>query len=302
MKTIEPLARLSHERSGRSPTLQKTENTSRYWQWRDDLRVVRGSFARGSIKWRFIPMTVATALALTQIPAANGGVDRQGGGTVTNLQTLLTAALNPVSHLIKVPFQNNFDFGIGPDRVTRYTLNFEPIVPFTLNEDWNLIVRTIVPFVSQPSAGAGKPSMTGLGDINPALFLSPSTSRRHFWGIGPTFTFPTGTSPQLTSGQWSMGPSAVYMATPGRWMIGGVVSHQWSVDGWSDRTVNSSCIQPMVICHLPKGWYLVSVPVITADWEADSGDRWTVPLGGGVGNIVKLGKMPLNLTLPDPVL
>jgi hypothetical protein len=245
----------------------------------------------------FIRGVLAAALVLTLAPAAKGGTELDRGDAGTNLQSLVTEALNPVSMLIKVPFQNNFDFGIGPNKVTRYTLDIEPIVPFRLTEDWNLITRTIIPIVSQPSAGPGMAGMAGLGDINPSFFLSPASHRHLFWGFGPTFTFPTGTSPQLTSGQWSLGPTAVVMATPGSWMIGLVANQQWSVGGWGDRSVNSTYIQPMVIYHLPKGWYLASVPVITADWEADPGNRWTVPVGGGVGKIVKLGKLPLNLQL-----
>ena len=234
---------------------------------------------------------MAAALVLTLAPAAHGG---DGD---TNLQALVTAALNPVSMMVKVPFQNDFNFGVGPNRVTQYTLDLEPIVPFALNGDWNLITRTIIPITSQPSAGRGQASVAGLGDVNPSIFLSPATRGHQFWGLGPTFTFPTGTSPPLTSGQWSLGPSAVYLATPGRWMVGAVANQQWSVAGWRDRNVNSTYIQPMVIYHLNQGWYLVSVPVITADWEADSGNRWTVPVGGGAGKIVKLGKQPLNLQL-----
>ena len=251
-------------------------------------------------KRTFIHGAMAAALALTLAPAANGGMDldTDGGDGGTNLQSLVTAALNPVSKMMKVPFQNDFDFDVGPNKVTQYTLNIEPIVPFTLNEDWNLITRTVIPIISQPSAGSGMAGMAGLGDINPSIFLSPAAKGRHqFWGIGPTFTFPTGTSPQLTSGQWSLGPSVVYLATPGPWMIGAFANQQWSVGGWSDRNVNSTYIQPMLIYHLPKGWYLTSIPVITANWEADSGNRWTVPVGGGAGKIVKLGRLPLNLQL-----
>jgi hypothetical protein len=246
----------------------------------------------------FIHGALAAGLALTLAPAAKGGMDMDGGDGGTNLQALVTAALNPVAKMMKVPFQNDFDFGVGPNQVTQYTLNIEPIVPFTLNEDWNLITRTVIPIISEPSAGPGQASVAGLGDINPSIFLSPAAKGRHqFWGIGPTFTFPTGTSPQLTSGQWSLGPSAVYMATPGQWMLGVFANQQWSVGGWGDRNVNSTYIQPMLIYHLPKGWYLTSIPVITANWEADSGNRWTVPVGGGAGKIVKLGKVPLNLQL-----
>jgi hypothetical protein len=139
--------------------------------------------------------------------------------------------------------------------------------------------------------------MDGLGDINPSIFLSPAKSHHQFWGFGPAFTLPTGTLPQLTSGKWSLGPSALYMTMPGPWMIGAVANHQWSVGGWGERKVSETYIQPMVIYHLTEGWYLVSVPIITADWKAASGNRWTVPVGGGAGKVVKLGKRPLNLQL-----
>ncbi|MFZ0826709.1 MAG: neuromedin U [Verrucomicrobiia bacterium] len=250
-----------------------------------------------TIKPIFVQVAMLAALALAPVPVARGDMDMDGGAGGTNLQALVTAALNPVSKMVKVPFQNDFNFGVGPNHVTQYTLDIEPIVPFTLNEDWNLITRTIIPITSQPSAGPGLSSMAGLGDINPSIFLSPANGRHQFWGVGPTFTFPTGTSPPLTSGQWTLGPSAVYLATPGPWMIGVVANEQWSVGGWRDRNVSSTYIQPMVIYHLPRGWYLASVPVITADWEADSGNRWTVPVGGGVGKIVKVGRRPLNLQL-----
>jgi hypothetical protein len=236
----------------------------------------------------------AIAAVLALAPAAKGESE---GDTSTNLQALVTEALNPVSALIKVPFQNNFDFGIGPNRVTKFTLNIQPVVPFTLSDDWNLITRTVLPIISQPSAGPGLSSMSGLGDINPSLFLSPAAKDHHFWGLGPTFTFPTGTSSELTSGQVSCGPAAVYMATPGKWMVGAVAYQQWNIGGWGDKSVSSTYIQPLVVYHLPNGWYLASVPVITADWTADPGNRWTVPVGGGVGKMVKLGKLPVNLQL-----
>jgi hypothetical protein len=200
--------------------------------------------------------------------------------------------------MITVPFQNNFNFGVGPDDVTQYVLDIQPVVPFTLNEDWNLITRTIIPFISQPSAGPDQPSMTGLGDINPTLWLSPASSREMFWGVGAAFTLPTGTETQLTSGKWSLGPSAVLMWTPGKWMIGAVANEQWSVAGWSDEKVNTTFIQPMLVYHLSDGWYLASVPTMTANWEAElSKDRWTVPIGGGAGRVFKLGGQAMNLQL-----
>ena len=249
------------------------------------------------IKNVFLKLAIVTALALTRVPAAKGGTDPVAGEAGKGLQALVSESLNPVSGTIKVPFQSNFDFGIGPAHVTRSTLDIGPIIPFRLNEDWNLITRTIIPIVSQPSAGPHEASLDGLGDINPAIFLSPAHSHHQVFGFGPSVTLPTGTSPQLTSGKWSVGPSVVYMTMPGPWMIGAVASHQWSVGGWGDREVSETSIQPIIIYHLPEGWYLVSVPLITADWKAASDNRWTVPVGGGAGKVVKLGKLPLNLQL-----
>jgi len=244
-------------------------------------------------RYTFFQKVLAAALALLLAPAAGAW----GGEIDTNLQSLVNESLNPVSLMVKVPLQNNFNFGIGPDKVTQSTLDLDPIVPFTLGPDWNLITRAVIPISSQPSAGPGQPGVAGLGDINPTIFLSPAPTGGRFWGVGPTCTLPTGTAPSLTSGQWSLGPAAVYLATPGSWMLGAFVNQQWSLGGWGGRRVSTATLQPMVIYHLPRGWYLVSVPIITANWEADAADRWTVPVGGGLGKIVKLGRTPVNLQL-----
>ncbi|MCP5129941.1 MAG: transporter [Pseudomonadales bacterium] len=214
-----------------------------------------------------------------------------------SLNALATKALNPVAKMISVPFQNNLNYGVGPDDDTQYVLDIQPVVPFTLSENWNLITRTIIPIVSQRAAGPDQSSKDGLGDINSTLWLSPAAGHDLFWGVGPTFTVPSGSSKELTSGQWSLGPSAVLMWTPGRWMVGAVANQQWSVAGWRDQNVSASYIQPMVVYHLPDGWYLASVPVITADWKADSGDVWTVPVGGGAGKVLKIGHQAMNLQL-----
>src|ERR1700741_2666563 len=104
---------------------------------------------------------------------------------------------NPVANLISVPFQNNFNFGIGPNDATQWVLNIQPVIPITLNKDWNLITRTIMPIINQPSFAPGIPSPFGLGDINPSLFLSPANAGKLIWGVGPTMTFPTATDSLL---------------------------------------------------------------------------------------------------------
>ncbi len=206
---------------------------------------------------------------------------------------------NPVADLISVPFQNNFNFGVGPNKVTQYLLNVQPVIPFKLTEDWNLITRTILPIINQPSPAPGVESAFGLGDLNPTLFLSPRKSGAVIWGLGPTFTFPTATDSILGSGKWSAGPAGVVLTMQGPWVLGVLANNQWSFAGWGDQDVNQMLIQPFVNYNFPDGWYLTTVPDITANWKASSGNVWTVPLGGGFGNLWRVGKvgLPINTQL-----
>ena len=206
---------------------------------------------------------------------------------------------NPVADLISVPFQNNFNFGVGPNNVTQYILNVQPVIPFKLTEDWNLITRTILPIINQPSPAPGAESAFGLGDLNPTLFLSPGKPGALIWGVGPTFTFPTATDSILGSGKWSAGPAAVALTIHGPWVIGALLNQQWSFAGWGDQNVSAMLIQPFVNFNFPGGWYLTSAPVITANWKASSENVWTVPLGGGFGKLWRVGKvgLPVNTQL-----
>ena len=257
---------------------------------------VQGQFAGGplvldnlhSILYR--PLTLAVAPG-EGAEGGGGGKDQEGQ------EALAKAAQNPVAKLISVPFQNNFNFGVGPNNAVQYVLNFQPVIPITLSEDWNLITRTILPTINQPSPAPGVRSAFGLGDLNPTLFLSPAKPGILTWGLGPTFTFPTATDPMLGNGKWCAGPAAVALTTQGRWVIGVLANQQWSFAGWGDRDVSAFLVQPFVNYNLPHGWYLVTAPVMTADWKASSDNRWTAPLGGGVGKIQRFGKLPLNIQL-----
>jgi hypothetical protein len=205
---------------------------------------------------------------------------------------------NPVADLISVPFQNNFNLRAGADHdQTIYILNVQPVIPLRLTEDWNLITRTIAPIINQPSLFPGDESAFGLGDLNPTFFLSPAKPGKFIWGVGPTFTLPTATDSRLGSGKWSMGPAAVGLVMDGPWVAGALVNQQWSFAGWRDQDVSQLLIQPFVNYNLPDAWYLVSAPILTANWEASSGNKWTVPLGGGVGKLFKLDKLPINTQL-----
>jgi hypothetical protein len=201
-----------------------------------------------------------------------------------------------VADLISLPFQNNFNFGVGSRERTVYVLNVQPVIPFHLTEEWNLITRWVTPIINQPSLFPGMSSATGLGDINPSFFFSPAKAGDFIWGVGPTFTLPTASDRLLGSGKWSMGPTGVVLKIAGPWVLGALINNQWSVGGWGDRNVNAMLLQPFLNYNLPAGWYLSSAPIITANWQADkAGSVWTVPVGGGIGKLFRLGQiLPLE--------
>ena len=215
----------------------------------------------------------------------------EGNGT----EDLAKAAQNPVANMISLPFQNNTNFGVGPGNDIQNVFNIQPVIPFSLSEDWNLITRTIAPLIYQPELVPGAGSTFGLGDINTTLFLSPAKPGKLIWGLGPVFSFPTATDGVLGTDKWSAGPSAVALTINGPWVIGGLASNLWSYAGDSDRAdVNQFLFQYFINYNLADGWYLSSAPIITANWEADSGNQWTIPFGGGVGKIFKIGKQAMN--------
>jgi len=208
---------------------------------------------------------------------------------------LAKQAQNPVANLISLPFQNNTNFGIGPDDETQNILNIQPVWPFTLNEDWNLITRTILPVVSQPDIlTGGEGSTTGIGDTTFTAFLSPKDSGKLTWGVGPVLLFPTATDDVLGADKWGAGASVVLLAMPGNWVVGSLFSNVWSFAGSGDQDINLFTWQYFINYNLPNKWYLTSAPIITANWEADSDNTWTVPFGGGIGKIFNIGKQPVN--------
>src|SRR5277367_779050 len=223
----------------------------------------------------------------------------------TNTDALRDAAQNPVASLISVPLQENFNFGTGPADRTQNVLNIQPVIPLSLSQNWNLIVRWIAPVVSQPVGPQppGSPVQTtgvyGLGDMNPTFFISPKKSKV-IWAVGPTFVLPTATNTTfLGQGKLSMGPAVVVLVQPKPWTIGFLANNVWSVAGHSNidkPPVNQFLLQWFVNYNMKKGWYLTTSPIITANWRAPSGDVWTVPWGGGVGRIMKLGFQPVNIT------
>jgi hypothetical protein len=210
---------------------------------------------------------------------------------------LAKASQNPVADMISFPLQNNTNFGIGPYSRDQDVLNIQPVIPLHLTKKWNLITRTILPIVWQPDAsqptGQG---WYGLGDLNPSLFFSPAKSGKLIWGVGPAMVFPTATAPQLGQGKVSAGPAVVALTTPGHWVIGALANNVWSFAGTGSRPpVNQFLLQYFINYNMKKGWFVTTSPIITADWRASSGNALTLPFGGGVGRIMKLGFQPVNI-------
>jgi hypothetical protein len=204
-------------------------------------------------------------------------------------------AQNPIASVISVPIENDFNPQTGINKEDSYVLQFKPVVPFKLSDDWNLITRTIVPVIQVPELAPGVNGTTGLGDIQTSLFLSPAKVGKVIWGAGPVISLPTATEDILGTKKVSIGPTAVALSIQGHWLFGTLVQNLFSVAGPSARRdVNQMLMQPFVNYNMRHGWYLTSSPIITSNWEANSNNRWTVPVGGGVGKIVHFGKLPVN--------
>jgi len=214
-------------------------------------------------------------------------------------EELAKLAQNPIANLISVPFQNNTNFNYGPEAGTQNVLNVQPVIPFSINADWDLVTRTIVPLIWQPELVPNQAMEFGLGDIQLSGFLGPSQPGPGglLWGAGAIVQIPTNSDERLGNKNWGLGPTAVVLKLEqgNPWVYGALVNNVWSLT--SDErggAYNNFLLQPFVNYNLPGGTYIASSPIVTANWRAESGQKWIVPLGLGVGHIFHLGKLPLN--------
>ena len=240
--------------------------------------------------WRAVTIVLIGLLMTMAVPAQ----EEEGA--------LAKQSQNPVGNLISLPFENNTYFDVGPEDAIVNTLFLKPVYPINLSgiglAKWNLINRGIIPITYQEERFEGEGSEFGLGDITYQGFFSPAQPGKVIWGFGPAITFPTATDDRLGTDKWSAGPAVVVLAMPGRWVVGGLVSHAWSFAGDDDREdVSLSSLQYFINYNFPSGWYFSSTPIMTYNWEADSGNRWTIPVGGGFGRLIKIGKLPVDCKL-----
>jgi hypothetical protein len=227
-------------------------------------------------------------------------------------QDLAKELANPISSLISVPFQYNYQGEIGPARAgTKNFVNIQPVIPFSLDADWNLISRTIVPVVKQhdistgsgdqfdigetaQTTSPGSGHQFGLGDISQSLFFSPKASGPGgiIWGVGPVLLLPTGTHTLLTSGKWGAGPTAVALIQREGFTFGALANHIWSFAGDNRPNVNSTYMQPFVAYTTKQATTFTLSTETTYNWTAQ---QWTVPIIGQVSQVLKIGDQPLSI-------
>ena len=238
----------------------------------------------------FIITVVLTILISGSASAVSAGGD-----------DLAAKTQNPVGAMYSLPFKFIFDNGADNGEAT--FLNVQPVIPVTVGE-WNFINRVIVPLIDVPGPITGTPEIpnpvpgdgaSGLGDINYSVFLSPAEPGKVIWGVGPSLMMDTATDDQLGSGKWSLGPTAVVLVQPKPWTLGLLGRQLWDVAGDDNRrSVSQLLLEPFINYNLDNGWYLLTDMIVTANWQADAANRWTIPLGGGVGKMFAIGSQKMN--------
>jgi hypothetical protein len=202
---------------------------------------------------------------------------------------------NPVADLLTIPIQLNYDRNIGlADDGWKLQTNIQPVLPFNVNDDWNLITRTIMPVIWQDEIVPGAGSQFGLGDINLSLFFSPKKPTSGvIWGVGPVLYLNTATDELLGAEKWGAGPTAIALTMRGRWTMGALANHVWSFAGNDDRDdINSTFVQPFVAYTWPSAWTVSFQSETTYNWEIR---KWSVPVNVAVAKLVMVGKLPVSL-------
>jgi hypothetical protein len=216
-----------------------------------------------------------------------------------NASDLAKQTQNPIADLVSLPLQFNTYFETGPKAKTQNVLLVQPVIPFSMNEDWNFIARPIIPLMEQPPLTNTQNRNHGLGNVQFQGFFSPK-EKVGDWilGFGPYLEFPTNSGPdnRFGSDNFSAGPALVALQMEGPWVYGGLITQLWSYAG-NDAEVNTTAIQPFVNYNLDDGWYLSTAPTITSNWSAVSSQQWTIPIGGGIGKVFHIGKQPVNASL-----
>jgi hypothetical protein len=231
----------------------------------------------------------AASSASSSAAGSSEATEKSGGVSAADVQ-------NPVASLVSVPFQNNTYFDTGPNKSTVNALLIQPVVPFKLGANWELVTRTIVPLIYEPRTSQTNGATFGLGNVQPQFFLTPAHPGSVIWGIGPQLWLPTATDPALGNNHLGGGAAAVVLTVKGHWLYGFIANQVWAAGNSKERT-NQFTFEPIVFYNMARGWYLTSTPVATAQWDERGHNVWTVPVGGGVGRLFKVGSQPINMRI-----
>jgi hypothetical protein len=225
------------------------------------------------------------------------------GGAEIDQSTLAKQANNPIANLISVPVEDDWDFGLGPAHATRYLANIQPVIPFSLNEDWNLITRTIIPvidrqaLVNSPNAPANlRQNQSGLGDIEQSFFLSPKKELEGWIiGAGPVGYYPSATDSALGLGKWGAGPTFVVLRQEYGFTYGLLANQIWSVGGQQGRpNFSSMYLQPFLIYTTKSNTSFSVDSESSHDWHAN---QWIVPINLQLRQLLRIGKQPVQFNV-----
>ena len=201
---------------------------------------------------------------------------------------------NPVASLISVPLQYNYDGDMGTGSGRKSQLNVQPVIPFSIGTDWNLISRTILPIVDQDNIAGQSGSQSGVGDTLQSLFFSPKkpTAGGLIWGLGPVFLLPTASDRLLGADKWGLGPTGVVLSQRGPWTIGALANHVWSVGGSGSSDISSTYVQPFLTYTTTTATTFGLNTESTYNWKSNT---WSVPINLTIAQLLKFGNQPVQL-------
>lgn len=232
---------------------------------------------------------INTSVALLALTSLAPMAQAQEGGDVDLAKKLS----NPVAAMVSLPLQMNWDNDLGlHDGGSKLTSNIQPVIPFKLSDDWNVISRTILPVIYQEDIFPGSGSQFGLGDVMQSIFISPAESDIT-WGVGPVILLPTATDSLLGGEKWGAGPSAIVLKQTGPMTVGLLANHVWSFAGDGDRNnINNTFVQPFASYTTDNAWTFALQSETSYNW--DSGD-WSIPVNFAISKMTKIGKVPVSI-------